>query len=171
MGHPPPLEKGGKKKPTNTDDVNSKKDDGFPANHNQANVIVGGHYGTDCSHCRKLTEHEILSIKLVVLTPLKWSDMPISFYKSDQWNNFSNPGRYPLVLDLIMPRSCITKTLSDGGSGLNVIFTNSLRMMGLNISKALEPADSPFYDIVPGNATVPLGKTTLPSCSVRVRIS
>lgn len=60
-----------------------------------------------------------------------------------------------------MSGSRIAKTLIDGGSGLNVIFTNTLRMMGLNVSKALELADYPFYGIVLSNTMVPLGQITL----------
>ncbi|CAO2192791.1 unnamed protein product [Urochloa humidicola] len=34
--------------------------------------------------------------------------------------------------------------------------------MGLNIEKLLTPTDSPFYGIVPGNGSIPLGQVTLP---------
>ncbi|KAM0840839.1 hypothetical protein ACQ4PT_059392 [Festuca glaucescens] len=30
---------------------------------------------------------------------LKWSETPITFSREDQWTSFSEPGRYPLVLD------------------------------------------------------------------------
>lgn len=62
--------------------VTNYYNDGFPELHNQVNVIFGGHHGVDCSR-RKLTGRKILSIEPAVLTPLKWSDTPISFSKID----------------------------------------------------------------------------------------
>jgi hypothetical protein len=56
----------------------------------------------------------------------------------------------------------LTKVLIDGGSGLNLIFTNTLRKMGLDFTDMLVPSKSPFYSIVPGNATHPLSTVVLP---------
>ncbi|CAO2187795.1 unnamed protein product [Urochloa humidicola] len=61
-----------------------------------------------------------------------------------------------------MGGSIISRTLIDGGSGLNVIFAKTLQMMGLDLSKALTPGETAFYDIIPGNAAIPLGQITLP---------
>ena len=58
--------------------------------------------------------------------------------------------------------SKLTKVLIDGGSGLNVIFTKTLRKMCLDVTEMLTPTDSPFYSIVPGNAAIPLGQVVLP---------
>jgi hypothetical protein len=52
--------------------------------------------------------------------------------------------------------------LIDGGSGLNVLFTKTLKKMKLDITHMLTKSTSPFYGIVPGNATVPLGSVVLP---------
>jgi hypothetical protein len=56
----------------------------------------------------------------------------------------------------------LTKVLINGGSGLNLIFTSTLRKMGLNFTDMLVPSKSPFYGIVPGNAAHPLGTVVLP---------
>jgi hypothetical protein len=56
----------------------------------------------------------------------------------------------------------LTKVLIDGGSGLNLIFTSTLRQMGLDFTNMLAPSKSPFYSIVPGNAVHPLGMMVLP---------
>jgi len=66
------------------------------------------------------------------------------------------------MVDPVMAGKRLTKTLIDGGSGLNLIFTKTLTLMGLDISMVLQPADSSFYDIIPGTASVPLGHITLP---------
>src|SRR5688572_26875798 len=56
----------------------------------------------------------------------------------------------------------MTKVLIDGGSGLNVIFTKTLMKMCLDVMDMLTPTDSPFYEIVPGNAAISLGQVVLP---------
>nr|CAB3446889.1 unnamed protein product [Digitaria exilis] len=86
-----------------------------------------------------------------------------AFHQAHQINSdlITCPGRYPLVLETVVANSKLTKVLIDGGSGLNLIFAKTLRQMGLDTSK-LQPADSPFYGIVPGKAAIPLGQITLP---------
>jgi hypothetical protein len=58
--------------------------------------------------------------------------------------------------------SKLNKVLIDGGSGLNVLFTNTLKKMKLDITHMLTKGTSPFYGIVPGNAAIPLGSVVLP---------
>src|SRR5688572_15941882 len=103
-----------------------------------------------------------MAIEPIDPAPLKWSEVPISFSRKDQWTKFSEPGRFPLVLDPVVAGSKLTKVLIDGGSGLNVIFTKTLRKMCPDITEMLTPVDSPFYSIVPGNAAIPLGQVVLP---------
>jgi hypothetical protein len=56
----------------------------------------------------------------------------------------------------------ITKVLIDGGAGLNIIFSDTLRKMGLKLAGKITPTSVPFYGIVPGKATMPLGQITRP---------
>jgi hypothetical protein len=79
----------------------------------------------------------------------------------DQWTSFSEPGRFPLVLKPVVAGSRLNKVLIDGGSGLNVIFTKTLKKMKLDITHMLTKSTSPFYGIVPGNAAIPLGSVVL----------
>jgi hypothetical protein len=51
--------------------------------------------------------------------------------------------------------------LIDGGSGLNVLFTKTLKKMKLDITHILTKSTSSFYGIVPGNAVIPLGSVVL----------
>jgi hypothetical protein len=103
-----------------------------------------------------------LSIELAVLTPLRWSEVPITFSRADQWTSFSEPGRFPLVLKPVVSGSRLNKVLIDDGSGLNVLFTKTLKKMKLDITHMLTKSTSPFYGIVPGNAAIPLGSVVLP---------
>jgi hypothetical protein len=61
------------------------------------------------------------------------------------------------------------KVLIDGGSGLNVLFTKTLKKMKLDITHMLTKSTSPFYGIVPGNAAIPLGSVVLPVTFVETR--
>jgi hypothetical protein len=56
----------------------------------------------------------------------------------------------------------VTKVLIDKGAGLNIIFSDTLRKMGLELTRMITPTSVPFYGIVPSKATMPLGQITLP---------
>jgi hypothetical protein len=62
----------------------------------------------------------------------------------------------------VVAGSRLNKVLIDGGSGLNVLFTKTLKKMKLDITPMLKESMSPFYSIVPGNAAIPLGSLVLP---------
>jgi hypothetical protein len=87
---------------------------------------------------------------------------PISFSRDDQWTRFSEPSKFPLVLDPVVVEVELIRVLIDGGSGLNLIFASTLRKMGLDLTDMLIPSKSPFYGIVLGNAAHPLGMVVLP---------
>jgi hypothetical protein len=80
----------------------------------------------------------------------------------DQWTSFSEPGRFPLVLKPVVAGSRLNKVLINGGSGLNVLFTKTLKKMKLDITPMLTKSTSPFYGIVPRNASIPLGTVLQP---------
>jgi hypothetical protein len=103
-----------------------------------------------------------MSIEPVVPTPLRWSEVPITFSRADQWTSLSELGRFPLVLKPVVAGSRPNKVLIDGGSGLNVLIAKTLKKMGLDITNMLTKSSSPFYGIVPGNAAIPLGSVVLP---------
>ena len=151
-----------KKKPNKDDDDDDKKDpDGFQKPKNVVNVIFGGDPSFS-KRVQKLLLWEILSVEPTIQRPLKYSEVPITFSREDQWTSFSEPGKFPLVLDPVVQGSKLTRVLIDGGSGLNLIFASTLRKMGLNYMSLLTPSKAPFYSIVPGNSSTPIGSVTLP---------
>jgi hypothetical protein len=150
-----PHDKKGKKK---TDEGN----DDFQEPDNIVNVLFGG---LPNRRAQKANRREVMSIEPAAPTPLRWSEVPITFSRADQWTSFSKPGRLPLFLKPVVTGSKLNKVLIDGGSGLNILFTKTLKKMKLDITHMLTKSTSPFYSIVPGNAAIPLGSVVLPVTS------
>jgi hypothetical protein len=123
------------------------------------NVLFGG---LPNRRAQKATRREVLSIEPAVPTPLRWSEVPITFSHADQWTSFSEPGRFPLILKPVVAGFRLNKVLINGGSGLNVLFTKTLKKMKLVITHMLTKSTLPFYEIVPGNTAIPLGSVVLP---------
>jgi hypothetical protein len=126
------------------------------------NIIFGGDGDFGSRRDQKLLLREIMSVEPAVPRPLRWLEVPILFSRDDQWMSFSEPGKFPLVLDPVVAKVRLTKVLIDGGSGLNLIFASTLRKMGLDFKDMLVPSKSPFYGIILGNAAHPLGTVVLP---------
>jgi hypothetical protein len=147
-----------------------KKNDGdngdFQEPDKTVNVLFGG---LPSRREQKATRREVMSIEPAVPTPLRWSEVPITFSRADQWSSSSEPGRFPLVLKPVVAGSKLNKVLIDGGSGLNVLFTKTLKKMKLDITHMLTKSNTPFYGIVFGNAAIPLGSVVLPVTFVESR--
>jgi hypothetical protein len=129
---------------------------------NIINVIYGRDGGFPSKRAQKLTLREILSIEPTTQNPLRYSEVQISFSRDDQWTSFSEPGKFPLVLDPVVASSQLTRVLIDGGSSLNLLFPSTLKKTGLDISKMLTPSRAPLYGIIPGNVATTLGSVVLP---------
>jgi hypothetical protein len=136
-----------------------KDNDDFQEPDQTVNDLFGG---LPTTRSQKAIRREVLSIEPAVPTALRWSEVPTTFSHVDQWTSFSEPGHFPLVLKLVVAGSRLNKLLIDGGSGLNVLFTKTLKKMKLDISHMLTKSTSPFYGIVPRNAAIPLGSVVLP---------
>jgi hypothetical protein len=147
-----PHDKKGKKKA-------DEGSDDFQEPDKTVNVLFGG---LPTKRSQKATRREVFNIEPAVPTPLRWSEVPITFSRADQWTSFSEPGCFPLVLKPVVAGSRLNKVLIDGGSGLNVLFTKTLKKMKLDITDMLTKSTSPFYGIVPGSAAIPLGSVVLP---------
>jgi hypothetical protein len=123
------------------------------------NILFGG---LPNRRAQKATRREVISIEPAVPTSLRWLEVPITFSRADQWTSFFEPGRFPLVLKPVVAGSKLNKVLIDGGSGLNVLFTKTLKKMKLDITHILTKSTSPFYSIVLRNTAIPLGSVVLP---------
>jgi hypothetical protein len=123
------------------------------------NVLFGG---LPTKRSPKATRWEVLNIEPAVPTPLRWSEVPNTFSRTDKWTSFSKLGCFPLILKPVVVGSRLNKVLIDGGSGLNVLFTKTLKKMKLDITQMLTKSTSRFYGIIPENAAITLGSMILP---------
>ena len=74
------------------------------------------------------------------------------------------------MVDPIIGMKQLTKVLMDGGSGLNILYVDTLDAMRIPRSE-LRPAGSPFHDMILGAQAYPLGQIDLPITSGNRAIS
>ena len=60
------------------------------------------------------------------------------------------------MVNLIIGMKWLTKVLMDGGSDLNIMYTEMLDAMGINRVR-IRLTGAPFHDIMPGKQAMPLG--------------
>jgi hypothetical protein len=123
---------GGRGKQEGPDSENDKSDD-FPDVHN-CYMIFGGDTVNMSSRQRKQEHREVFSVEAATPVYLDWSDRAITFDRDDHPDHVPNPGKYPLVVDPIIGNTCLTKLLMDGGSSLNIIYADTLDLLGVGWS-------------------------------------
>ena len=91
---------------------------------------------------------------------LKWSQTSITFDQSDHPAHIDTPGRQELVVDPVVEGIRLTKVLMDGGSGLNILYAETLKGMGIPMSRLSESHMS-FHGVLPGKKAASLGQIAL----------
>jgi hypothetical protein len=123
----------GIKKDDKKDDPKEKddnKDEVFLEIHD-CFMIYGGPSTCLSMRQRKREHREIFSIQLVTPLFLDWSKTTITFNHDDHPDYVPNPRVYPLVVDPIIANTCLTKVFMDGGSSLNIIYIQTLDLLGI----------------------------------------
>jgi len=92
---------------------------------------------------------------------LNWSSTPITFNRDDHPDKVIAPGVYPLVVDPIIVNTRLSKVLMDGGSSLNIIYLETLDLLGIERA-LLQPSAGGFHGVVPGKKALPVGRIDLP---------
>jgi hypothetical protein len=154
----PPAE-GGKDRGNNKE---GDKEEEFPEVHG-CFMIYGGQVVNASARHRKQERREVCSVKVATPVYLDWSDKPITFDQGDHPDYVPSPGRYPLVVDLVIGNARLTKVLMDGGSSLNIIYAETLGLLEIDLSM-IRAGAAPFHGIVPGKRVLPLGQLDLPVC-------
>jgi hypothetical protein len=124
-------------------------------------MIVGGLKSSTSRRRYRKGSREVKLIHTKPSQPLCWSEQPITFSIAYHWVHIPDPDSYPLVVESIVEGTLLAQTLIDGGSGLNVIFVDTLKKMDFDFKRITE-CDEPFFDIVPGKAAYPMGRVSLP---------
>jgi hypothetical protein len=155
-----PSTEGGKDQGNNK--KGGDKEEDFSEVHN-CFMIYGGQVANASARHRKQERREVCSVKVAAPVYLDWSDKPITFDQGDHPDCVSSPGRYPLVVDPVIGNARLTKVLMDGGSNLNIIYAETLGLLGIDLSM-IQAGAAPFHGIVPGKRVLPLGQLDLPVC-------
>jgi hypothetical protein len=155
-----PSAEGGKDQGNNK--KGGDKEEEFPEVHN-CFMIYGGQVANASSRHCKQERREVCSVKVATPVYLDWSDKPITFDQGDHPDCVPSPGRYPLVLDLVINNARLTKILMNGGSSLNIIYIETLGLLGIDLSM-IRAGAAPFHGIVPGKRVLALGQLDLPVC-------
>jgi hypothetical protein len=112
---------------------------------------------------RKQERREVYSVKVAAPVYLDWSDKPITFDQGDHPDHVPSSVKYPLVVDPIISNVRLTKVLMDGGSSLNIIYTETLGLLRIDMSSVRTGA-APFHGIILGKRVQPLGQLDLHVC-------
>ena len=121
--------------------------------------------GTDKGTKRR-TMAEVNAVAPATPKYMRWSDQVITWGREDHPNVMPTPGKYALVLDLLIcldtHSSCrFSKVLIDNGSSINILYRDSLEnKLGIPASQ-LEKSRTVFHGIIPGLSCTPMGKITL----------
>jgi hypothetical protein len=126
-------------------------------------MIYGEQVENTSAQHRKQERREICSVKVAAPVYLDWSDKPITFDQDDHPDCVPSPGRYPLVVDPIIDNARLTKVLMDGGSSLNIIYAETLGLLGIDLF-TIRAGAVPFHGIIPRKHVLPLGQLDLPVC-------
>jgi hypothetical protein len=143
-------------------DKEGSKEEEFPEVHNCFMIYSGQAANASARH-RKQEHREVCLVKVAAPVYLDWSDKPITFDRGDHLDFVPGPGRCPLVVDPIIGNVRLSKVLMDEGSSLNIIYAETLELLGVDRSEVRTGA-TPFHGIAPGKQVLPLGRFDLPVC-------
>jgi hypothetical protein len=155
-----PPAKGGKDQGNNKKE--GDKEEEFPEVHG-CFMIYGGQVANASARHRKQEHREVCSVKVVAPVYLDWSDKPITFNQGNHPDCIPSLGRYPLIVDPVIGNARLTKVLMDGGSSLNILYAETLGLLGIDLS-TIRAGAAPFHGIIPGKRVLPLGQLDLPVC-------
>jgi hypothetical protein len=105
---PPSNKKDNSKKDKDNDKGKGPTGNDYQDADKVVTVIFGGASLSESKREKKLQLREIMAVEPPTPTFLKWSKVPITFSRANQWSSFSNPGRYPLVLDPVVVNARLT---------------------------------------------------------------
>jgi hypothetical protein len=100
------------------------------------------------------------TIMVNVLEYINWFEKCIIFSRADHPMVVPRPGHAALVLEAQIGEFNMSKVFMDGGSGLNLLFANTMNAMGIT-TDMLQESDTGFHSIIRTFPAYPLGKISL----------
>src|SRR4051812_31160082 len=97
---------------------------------------------------KKFTIEVNLAEACMVTEYVDWSEQPIYFSRDDHPPSVPRPGHTALVVEAQIDGFNMGKVLMDGGSGLNLLFASTLKVMGIPPG-ALAKRDTQFHGVIP----------------------
>ncbi|KAI5013213.1 hypothetical protein ZWY2020_028167 [Hordeum vulgare] len=132
------------------------KEDPFPQIHATLMIFAD----VESKSRLKLVNREVNMATPTNPTFLKWSHTAFTFDQSDHPAQVPTRGRQTLVVDPVVEGVRPRKVLMDGGSGLNIMYADTLKGMGIPMSK-LSESSMQFHGVVPGRKAKSLGQIAL----------
>ena len=130
----------------------------FPPPRGQVPMIQKAHFSK--REMKKFTREVNLTEASMAIEYVNWSEQTISYSRADHPPSVPRPGHTALVLDAQIGGFNMSKVFMDGGSGLNLLFASTLKVMGISV-EALHESDTQFHGIIPTLPALPLGKISL----------
>ena len=116
--------------------------------------------GVESKSRLKVINREVNMVAPATPNYLKWSQNAITFDQSDHPTHIATPGRQAPVVDPVIEGTRLTKVLMDGGSGLNILYAETLKGMGIPMSR-LSTSNMSFHGVIPGKKAESLGQIVL----------
>ena len=116
--------------------------------------------GHPLNRLQKVLSRQIsLAVNCPPATPeyLNWSHQHVGFDREDHPPQVPRPEHSALVFEGQVGGYTMSKIFIDGGSGLNLIYANTLRAISFPLIN-VQPTESSFYGIVPGKPNIPMDK-------------
>jgi hypothetical protein len=123
--------------------------------------FLGSIFVVSASYDRESKREDKVMAREVLTHTLKWSDVEISFSKDDCVENFSEPGRFPIVVNPRIQNYEFSRVFVNGGSAVNLIFPNTLDLMKVPRSAMKLAASYRIYGAIPGPCLPTVGQITL----------
>jgi hypothetical protein len=112
-------------------DKGDDNDEEFLEVHN-CFMIFGGPTTNLSARQQKQERTYVFSVEVAASVYLDWLAKVITFDQDDHPDYIPNLGKYPLIVDPVIDNTRLTKVLMDGGTNLNIIYDETLELMGIN---------------------------------------
>jgi hypothetical protein len=122
-------------------------------------MIICGSATYESKRQQNLMDKEVNAVTLgdIILAFLKWSDATITFDRKDHPDHILQLGRFPFIVDPIIGKTHLSRVPMDGGSGLNLLYTETYDAMGLSRA-AMRPSNAMFLGVILELQAIPLGQ-------------